>query len=161
LNCHDHDCFSQVHDLTAFNFNETCENKQLVNQSQLSCTFSVNNDIGLLLDTNNSLHALELIKISFGSSLLSSSFSKFHQTISDSHVNFYNPINIWLENWLKESYLVNTVLYFVLLGISVHNRFNFSFSKLVTFLFLLQMFDVYICAGLKMFDWLHWKYNFT
>jgi hypothetical protein len=27
LNCDDHDCFSQVHDLSAFNFDETCENE--------------------------------------------------------------------------------------------------------------------------------------
>jgi hypothetical protein len=55
LNCHDHDCCSQVHDLIAFKLNETCENKTLVNQSHLSCTISVNSKLGDFLNTNNSL----------------------------------------------------------------------------------------------------------
>jgi hypothetical protein len=78
-------------------------------------------------------------------------------------VHFYDPINIWLENWLKKSYLVNEVLCFVLLGIIVHNRFKSYFSKLVIFLFLLLllMFDMYICAGMKELEWLHWKYDYT
>jgi hypothetical protein len=50
-----------------------------------------------------------------------------------------------------------------LLEINVHNRLIFSFSKLIIYLFLLLflMFDMYICAGMKELEWLHWKYDYT
>jgi hypothetical protein len=57
LKCHDHDFFSQVHDLTSFKFDENCKNEPLVNQSQLSCIISVNSDVGLFLNIKNSLQA--------------------------------------------------------------------------------------------------------
>ena len=94
--------------------------------------------------------------------MISFSSPKDQQSISNIHAHFYDPIGIWLENWLKESSLVNNFLCFFLLGINVHNRFNFSF-RLVIFFFLLLLFilDVYICADMKELEWLHWKYDYT
>jgi len=88
--------------------------------------------------------------------MISFSSPKDQQSISNIHAHFYDPIGIWLENWLKESSLVNKILSFILLGTNVYNKCYFYF-RLVIFLslLLLLMFDMYIYAGIKEIEWLH------
>jgi hypothetical protein len=125
----------------------------LTNQSHVSCIISVNSNVGLFINTNNTSQALEFINSSFESSMISFSYPKDQQSILDIHVYFYDPVDIWLENCLKENSLLNKILCFVLLGINVHNKFNFPFKLVIfVFSFFLLMFDMYICTSIKEFE---------
>ena len=74
----------------------------------------------------------------------------------ETHPYFYDPIEIQLERTFQKNVIVNK-----LLTMTVHYAFIFHFLNLIMFVFLVLMFDMYIHAGIKMFTWLHWKYEYT
>lgn len=100
-----------------------------------------------------------LSKSSFIKSSLLSPLLNLSQSSMEIHFDFYDPIEIQPKRTFQENVIVNNLLLVNMLEISVHSIFIFIFIHLT--IFLLLMFDLYIYAGVRMREWLHWKYDYT
>jgi hypothetical protein len=118
----------------------------LANKSFLSC----NGNINYFLVVNSTNFFLQGDQITFP---VKFPFQEFHN-------NFQDRIETWLEHTFQMRFPVKKIIFLFLLAIVVHSRLKFSFNNLVI-IFLLLMFDVYICTGMKELEWLHSKYDYT
>lgn len=101
-------------------------------------------------------HASIIKNVSFNLGMMFPLPSNFFQSFTKIHAIFYDPVNIWLEEFQDKNFVNKFILLNLLI---VHNRLKFSFYNLVSVLLLL--FDLYIEARIKMRKWLHWKYDYT
>ena len=113
------------------------------------------NDLTFVHNTNKFFQVKESKSSSSQSGLLSLPLN-IYQSLIEIHLDFYDPIGSQLERkFQKKEILIK------FLTITVHSYFRFIFLSLVRFLFLLLTFELYINAGIKMREWLHWKYDYT
>jgi len=103
-------------------------------------------------NSNNILQTFEY-KNSYLQSCLTSLRLNISQSLVEIHPDFYDPIGIQLEKRFHEKEILNKFLTAV-----VHFEFRFTFFR---FLFLLLTFELYIYVGIKMREWLHWKFDYT
>ena len=61
-----------------------------------------------------------------------------------------------MEKTFQKKEIVNKMLI-----INVHSDYRFNFLSSIRFVFLLLTFELYIYVGIKMREWLHWKYDYT
>lgn len=117
-------------------------------------TWRVVNNLTYVYKTYIFMHAIVSERV-FPQSGLSSPLLNLSQSIMDIHPNFYDPLEMQMERTFQENMIVN------ILAITVHSAFKFIFLTLIIFILLLLMFGMYIHAGIKMREWLHWKYDYT
>lgn len=113
------------------------------------------NDLTFVHNTNNSFQAFEFENSYPQFGLLSLPLN-ISPSLIEIHPYFYDPIGIQLERKFQEKEIL-----IKLLTITVHSDFKFIFLSLVKSVFLLLTFELYINAGIKMREWLHWKYDYT
>ena len=77
---------------------------------------------------------------------------------SESHPYLDNPIDRFLEEFQGRDF-VNKFLFVHTLALDVKNIFNFIFVGI--FMILLLVFDFHIHANNRVFEWLHWKHDFS
>ena len=105
--------------------------------------------------THSRLQAIKTKK-SYSQSGLSSFLLHDHQSITEIHPDFYDPIGIQLDKIFHKKEISGGFPTEVTLS---NPTFNIHSPRKV--LFLTLMFKRYIRVGIKMKRWFHWKYHFT
>lgn len=105
--------------------------------------------------TNSRLQAIETKK-SYSQLGLLSFLLRDHQSITEVHPNFYDPIGIQLERSFHEKEISDRIPTEVTRSYSTSN-----INSPRKILFLILMFGSYKRLGIKMKRWFHWKYHFT
>jgi hypothetical protein len=148
--CHDLEFLTQVdassntHHVISAN---TCVKEILANKSFLSC----NNNVNYFPVVNSTNFSLQGDQITFP---IMFPFQQFHN-------DFQDKIETWLENTFQMRFPVKKIIFMFLLEIVVHSKLDFSFDYLLFIHFMLLTPIVYMIAGIKQMDWLHWKFHFT
>ena len=118
-------------------------------------TFLLREIAKILTLTHNRFQANE-IKISYSQTSLTYFLLNDHQSITEIHPDFYDPIGIQLERRFHKEEILGRIPTEVTLS---NSTFNVDSPR--KFLFLTLMFKRYIRVGIKMKRWFHWKYHFT
>ena len=148
----------------------SCEKEDISNHSQLYCNISCTDNHFILShfhffftksDFISNFHIfdkLQAIKIksSYSQTCLSSALFIDHQSTTEIHPHFYDPIGIQLEKRFYKKEVPNRIPTEVTFSYSTSNV-----NSSTKVLFLILTFESYIRVGMKMKRWFHWKYHFT
>jgi hypothetical protein len=141
-----------------YEFRETCqENETLWFQMMV---MSGSHDLATISEIN---HAKILPQ-----DILHNNFTHDHHSFVDSfqyfyisHCIYHDKIEAWLEESFRARFPVNNnvlILHMLDIGLDI---LNFSSCSLLLIQFLLLICVVHMIAGLKLHEWLHWKFDFT